>query len=44
MSAMKEIYTQLSIWGIDPENATPDELSAAFHVCFTLDYAHGGWA
>lgn len=44
MSAMKEVYTQLQVWGIDPETATNDDISAAFNVVFVLDYKDGGWA
>ena len=44
MSAMSQIYTQLSVWGINPENATDEEISAAFHVVFTLDHKNGGLA
>ena len=44
MSAMKAVYTQLQIWGINPETATDEDVSAAFNVCFTLDYENGGWA
>jgi len=44
MSAMKAVYTQLQIWGINPETATDEDISAAFNVCFTLDYENGGWA
>ena len=36
MGAMKAIYTQLQVWGIDPETATDEDISAAFNVCFTL--------
>lgn len=44
MSAMKAVATQLEIWGINPETATDEDISAAFHVVFLLDYKDGGWA
>lgn len=44
MSAMKAVHTQLEIWGIDPQTATDEDVSAAFNVVFVLDYENGGWA
>lgn len=37
-------HAQLRIWGIDPAQATDEDVSAAFNVVWVLPKEHGGWA
>lgn len=37
-------HAQLRIWGIDPAQATDEEVSCAFHVVWLLSKEDGGWA